>query len=84
MQILPGNPTKNADFTPPESDFYWGTPLKRGWARFGLVLSSNWMGFVVKTWQPWEGNKYDTKILQEYSDIQDQRKYKRGGDGPHV
>ncbi len=38
----------------PEHDFYRGDPLKTRlvWARFGLVLISNWAGFVVETWQP--------------------------------
>ncbi len=34
----------------PEHDFYRVTPSKRHWASFGIV--SNWVGFVVKTWQP--------------------------------
>ncbi len=25
----------------------------------GLVLSSNWAGFVAKTWQPWQPLKWD-------------------------
>ncbi len=26
--------------------------MKRNWATFELVLSSNWAGFAEKTWQP--------------------------------
>ncbi len=38
-------------FYSPERDFYQGTPSKCDWAS-ELVLSSNWAGFVGKTWQP--------------------------------
>ncbi len=48
-----GSPPKNVYFTPLECDFYRETPSNRDWAIFGLFLSSNWAGFVVKTWQPW-------------------------------
>ncbi len=32
--------------------FTRGSPLKSNWATFGLVLSTNWVGFAEKTWQP--------------------------------
>jgi len=31
----------------------WFLPGDPPWNAIGLVLSSNWAGFVVKTWQPW-------------------------------
>ncbi len=39
-------------FYPLEHDLYRGILLKSDLASFGLVLSSNWAGFAVKTWQP--------------------------------
>ncbi len=38
--------------SPRNAIFTGGPPLKRDWASFGLVLSGNWAGFFVKTWQP--------------------------------
>ncbi len=40
-----GTPPKNVCFTPRDAIFNGGNTI-------GLVLSSNWAGFDVKTWQP--------------------------------
>ncbi len=51
-----GNPDmylkKKKVFYPPECYFYQESPSKHDWVSFGLPLSSNWAGFVVKSLQP--------------------------------
>ncbi len=42
----------NVIFSPWNANFTREPPSKCDWAGFGLVLSSNWAGFVAKTWQP--------------------------------
>ncbi len=49
MWILPGKPLQKSVFYPPECYFTGGPPRNV----IGLVLSNNWVGFVVNTWQPW-------------------------------
>ncbi len=53
----------NVIFSPWNANFTWEPPSKCDWASFGLVLSSNWAGFVAKTWQPWQPLKWDCKII---------------------
>ena len=44
----------NLKFNPAKHFFFIGEPPGNAFlASFGLVLGSNWSGFVVKTWQPW-------------------------------
>ncbi len=50
-----GSPPKNVYFTPWNAIFTGEPPSKRD----GLVLSSNWAGFVAKTWQPWSAGAVD-------------------------
>ncbi len=49
MQILPGEPLLKTCILPPGMRFLLVDPSQNA---IGLVLSSNWAGFVVKTWQP--------------------------------
>ncbi len=48
-----GTPLKNVYFTPRNVIFKGIPPSKRNWASFGLVLRSNLVGIVLKTWKPW-------------------------------
>ncbi len=58
MQILPGEPHQKMCILPPGMRFFnGGPPSKRDWAGLGLAVSSNWAGFVVKTWQPCVGRR---------------------------
>ncbi len=47
-----GKSAKKHVLIPRNAFFTGGPPLNRDWASFGLVLSGNWAGFFVKTWQP--------------------------------
>ncbi len=56
IRIYEGNPTRKKLYFIPENAIFNGRPpSKCDWASFGLVLRSNWVRFVVKTWQPWFG-----------------------------
>ncbi len=56
IRIYEGNPTKKKKYFILKNTLFNGRPpSKCDWASFGLVLSSNWVSFVVKTWQPWFG-----------------------------
>ncbi len=50
-----GTPPKKQYFIPENAIFNGRPPSKCDWASFRLVLSSNCVRFVVKTWQPWFG-----------------------------
>ncbi len=50
MWILPWEPRQKTCTLPPRMQFL---PRDLSKNAIGLVLSSNWAGFVVKTWQPW-------------------------------
>ncbi len=68
MRILPRQPHQKTCISPPRMQFVPGrSPSKHPWAILGLVLSSNWSGFFVKTWQPcnrhtWYLKSYDNHI----------------------
>ncbi len=43
--------------------------MKRNWATFELVLSSNWAGFAEKTWQPCCSEHTSVSLPFRYDDI---------------
>ncbi len=52
IRIHEENPTKKKSVLYSRTQFLTGDPPRNV---IGLVLSSNWVSFVVKTWQPWFG-----------------------------
>ncbi len=56
MRILLEDPRRKTCILPPGMRFLPGNPPRN---RIGLVLSSNWVGFVAKAWQPWSAGAVD-------------------------
>ncbi len=51
----------------PGMHIFTGGPFsKHDWASFWLVLSSNWAGFVVKTWQLWLYCTLTSSLIMNY------------------